>query len=104
MQQIPAWWKRLMMDAAFTKQLRCRWEGLRMGAFSDASMLAMLDGYREETDEAEERDHQTWKILGTYVWPNPYVGQTYSDELTYLKTWLTARAAWLDQNMPGTCP
>jgi hypothetical protein len=38
------------------------------------------------------------------VWPNPYVGQTYEDELSHLKTWITARAAWLDANMPGTCP
>lgn len=104
MQQIPAWWKRLMMDAAFTKELRCRWQSLRTGTFSDGAMLAMLDTYREATKVAEVRDHETWKVIGTYVWPNPQVGQTYDEELTYLKTWLTARAAWLDQNMPGTCP
>lgn len=104
MQQIPAWWKRLMLDPAFTKELRCRWESLRTGSFSDGAILAMLDDYREATKEAEVRDHQTWKVIGTYLWPNPYVGQTYDDELTYLKTWVTGRAAWLDANMPGTCP
>jgi hypothetical protein len=104
MQQIPAWWKRLMLDAAFTKELRCRWNDLRTGAFADGEMLAMLDQYREATKVAEVRDHETWKVIGTYVWPNPYVGQTYEDELSHLKTWITARAAWLDANMPGTCP
>jgi hypothetical protein len=102
--QIPAWWKRLMTDAAFTKALRCRWKELRKGILTDASLLAKLDGYAEELKVAEPRDHQRWDTLGNYVWPNPYVGQTYSDEINYLKSWLTDRAAWLDQNMPGVCP
>lgn len=102
--RVPDWWVSLMADPAFSTKLRCRWEALRKGVLSDASLAARLDGYRAELALAEPRDHQTWKTLGTYVWPNPYIGQTYEDELGYLKTWITERSAWLDQNMPGTCP
>jgi len=41
--------------------------------------------------------------LGTYVWPNNFIGQTFAEEINYLKTWLSNRLAWLDANMVGTC-
>ncbi len=34
------------------------------------------------------------------MWPNAYIGQTYADEVGYLKTWLTQRLAWMDASMP----
>jgi hypothetical protein len=103
-ERIPAWWKLLMADPAFKKALRCRWEELRKGTLSDAKLIAKIDAYREEVKVAEPRDHMKWETLGTYVWPNPFIGQTFADEIGYLKQWLTDRAAWLDQKMPGTCP
>ncbi|MGL4608953.1 MAG: hypothetical protein ACRCYY_04600 [Trueperaceae bacterium] len=37
--------------------------------------------------------------MNTYIWPNRFVGATYESEITYLKTWLETRLAWLDANM-----
>ena len=54
-------------------------------------------------EEAQTRNFQKWSVLGTYLWPNNYVGATYAEEIAYLKTWITDRAAWLDANMFGTC-
>ena len=102
--RIPTWWPKLMSDPAFTGKLRCRWEELRKGILKDSSMMARLDSYGPFLPLAEPRDHQQWPVLGKYVWPNPYVGQTYGDELKYLRTWIQQRAAWLDANMPGVCP
>lgn len=102
-QRIPTWWPKLMSDPAFTKILRCRWEDLRKGILSDASMMARLNNYLPFFPLAEPRDHQAWPVLGKYVWPNPYVGQTYMDEFSHMQSWIQQRVAWLDLNMPGFC-
>ena len=41
--------------------------------------------------------------MGNYVWPNYYVGNTYQDELVFLKTWISNRLAWIDSNILGHC-
>lgn len=101
--QIPDWWLFLMADPVFTKALRCRWESLRTGVLSDAAMLQMIDGYRDEVKLGEPRDHATWGTIGMYVWPNYFVGNSYAEEIDYMKQWLVDRTAWLDVNLPGTC-
>jgi hypothetical protein len=50
-----------------------------------------------------QRHYQKWPILSTYVWPNNYIGQTYQEEINYLKTWIQNRTAWMDANMFGSC-
>jgi len=52
-------------------------------------------------DEAKTRNFERWPVLGQYVWPNPFVGNTYQEEINYLKNWIVNRITWLDQNMIG---
>jgi hypothetical protein len=40
--------------------------------------------------------------LNTWVWPNNFVGGTYSAELNYLKNWIADRFFWMDNNLPGS--
>ena len=54
-------------------------------------------------DDAQQRNFQQWPTLGTYVWPNYYVGNTYQDELNFFKTWIGDRLVWLDNNILGNC-
>ncbi|HQF41428.1 MAG TPA: T9SS type A sorting domain-containing protein, partial [Ignavibacteriaceae bacterium] len=42
-----------------------------------------------------------WPVLGVWVWPNYYVGETYTDEINYLKNWISARLNWMENNMIG---
>lgn len=60
------------------------------------SMALML------TDPAA-RNYNRWPILGTYVWPNNFIGNTYQEEIDYMKQWLLGRLTWMDNNMFGTC-
>ena len=53
--------------------------------------------------DAADRNFNKWPTLGTYVWPNNFIGNTYQEEIDYLKTWLVARLNWLDANMYGSC-
>ena len=53
-------------------------------------------------EAAAARNFERWPVLGEYVWPNDFgaVERTsYAEEVDYLKTWLLARAAWIDQEL-----
>jgi hypothetical protein len=54
-------------------------------------------------DLAQERNFDKWNVLGTYVWPNNYIGNTYQEEVDYLKFWIDERVNWMDNNIPGEC-
>lgn len=101
--EIPFWWERLMQDTLFQNNLRCRWESLRTTILHTDSVWAMIDSSINVLGPAIDREFYRWPRLGMYVWPNNYVGQTYADEINYLKTWIQARLTWLDKNIPGKC-
>lgn len=100
---VPFWWQKLMTDTAFVNELRCHWNYRRQGMWHNDSITAYIDSLAAYIDDAQQRNFQRWPVLGTYVWPNNYVGNTYTQELQYLKNWLLNRAAWIDANLPGTC-
>lgn len=98
--QIPFWWKRLLQDSAFRTQLGHRWTSLRAGALATANVLAYVDSVSGVLNaEAQQRNFQQWPILGTYVWPNYFIGATYQQEINWLKDWITYRLEWLDINL-----
>jgi hypothetical protein len=103
---VPFWWERFMKDKTFTNKLALRWETLRAGKFSVASINDDIDSiYTLLNHEAAARNFQAWDVMGEYVWPNQvYQGQTYPSEVQYLKTWISNRMAWLDANMPKYSP
>jgi hypothetical protein len=47
-------------------------------------------------DESQQRNFQRWPVLGEYVWPNYYVGNTFQQEVDWLKNWIDQRMDWLD--------
>ena len=100
--QIPFWWDRFMTDTAFTNQLRCRWEELKVTALSVYYLHNYIDSMGAYLNESQQRNFQQWPTLGQYVWPNPSpIPTTYQGELNELKTFIAARWAWLDANIPG---
>ena len=46
--------------------------------------------------DAIERNYNRWPNLGTYLWPNYYVFDTYEEEIAYLKLWTKNRLNWMD--------
>jgi len=100
----PDWWPRMLEDSIYTRRLRCRWEELRAGCLHTDSVNAWIDSVAGYLDESQERNFTQWDILGEYVNWNYFVGDTYEEEIDYLKWWFRARSSWLDQNLPGYCP
>ncbi|MEM8556758.1 MAG: CotH kinase family protein [Bacteroidota bacterium] len=97
---VPFWWRRLLESSAFTRAVVARWEELRRGPYHPDTLDALIDTQAALLDEAQARNFAQWPVLGEYVWPNPFVGQTYDDEVAYLRTFLRDRGAWLDANLP----
>jgi hypothetical protein len=99
--QIPFWWNRLLEDPVFVDQLKNRWNSLRGSVFSDGFVQAKIDGYIDTLTKAGSIDanFMKWPILGTYVWPNNFVGTSYFEEKNYLKDWISDRLTWLDSNI-----
>lgn len=99
------WWDRLMEDGEFVYHQKQRWEELRAGVFRTDVVLAFIDSTAEYLQEAQEINFTRWPILGEYVWDNPYWGDTYQEDLDYMKNWITERFDWIDRNIPeGTIP
>lgn len=101
--QNPFWWEKMVQDPQFAKELNCTWQTMRMGAFHTDSILDYIDTIAAYLDESQARNFVRWPILGQYVWPNNFIGVTYAEEIGYLKTWITDRLNWMDQNMFGSC-
>lgn len=91
------WAPQLLKDPDFRKRYNDRWLELRAGVFSDANLMALVDGSVAELEGAIQRNFKRWAILGQYIWPNmPPIPTTYEGEIDRLRGWLQARLTWLD--------
>lgn len=94
--QPPFWWKKLFEDPDFAALMRDRWWELRGGVLSTPSVESTIDSLFGLLSEAQARNFERWPVLGEYVWPNAFIGQTYAEEMQYLKSWVSSRVQWLD--------
>lgn len=96
--QVPFWWERLLEDPNYVSKLKARWQALRGSSLSDAAIFSRITTYSNvlTTAGAVEKNFSTWPVLGVYVWPNNFVGNTYAEELGHLNSWLEDRLQWLD--------
>ena len=97
--QVPFWWKKLFSDINFKRKIALRWQELRANEFSKANIFSIIDSLTTLLDESGVRNFIKWPVLGVYVWPNAYIGQTYSDEIDYLKNWITNHFNWMDEEL-----
>lgn len=97
------WWARTLQDSWFSNQLYCRWEELFTSVMSSESINEMIDSSLLVLDEAISRNFIRWPILGSYVWPNSFVGTNYFHEINYLRDWIGERLNWMNDRWGGRC-
>jgi hypothetical protein len=97
--EIPFWWDKLRSDPYFNTLLKYRWDELRNREFSNSRIFEFIDSCANLLKDAQQRNFTKFDILDTYVWPNPYVGGTFDNEVNYLKSWIAQRLDWLDSQM-----
>jgi len=100
---IPFWWEKLLQSPTYANGLKCRWEELRNGVLRTDNINYFIDSVAAYIEEGRIRNFQRWPIIGQYVNWNGFVGQTYLEDLNYLKTYIENRSIWIDNNLPGNC-
>jgi hypothetical protein len=100
---IPFWWEKLLTDSTYSNGLKCRWEFLRKGPLHIDTLHNFIDSLANKLADARIRNFQQWPIIGVYVNWNGFVGNTYQEDVDFLKWYLENRIAWMDTNLPGTC-
>ena len=100
----PFWTTNLMIDPVFKNKLAKRWNEVKNNTFSINSLTNFMEENILLTAEARERNFAKWKDLfnpAVYTWPNKNRFSNYEDEVNYLKTWISQRTAWLNNNLPS---
>jgi hypothetical protein len=90
------WFTRLFEDTEFSARYNERWWQLRRGQFSDDSLKKRINMNALLLHEAQQRNFTRWPVLNRYVWPNYFVGPTYSSEVAWMRDWLMGRTKWID--------
>ena len=87
---MPFWWPRLMEDPLFRNALKTRWSGLRLSTLSNAELLYLVDQTSAylENNGAVDRNYNKW---------DQGIGVDYSSSVENLKSYLEARAQWMDE-------
>lgn len=97
------WFRRLLEDPFFSSRFECRWLELRSGLFSDANINHLIDSTANLISGSVDRNFTQFPVLGIYVWPNQFVGETYEEEIEFLRYWVLDRLKWMDENMVQDC-
>jgi len=97
------WFRRMMEDFRFVNELSCRWHDLRAGVFDDQVIMNYIDSLTNALQVPIRKNFKKWPVLGVYVWPNYFIGDTHQEEVDFLKSWLIERLHWMDENIPESC-
>lgn len=89
---VPFWWKRLLQDTVYTRDMKCRWTQLRSTVLSNANIYHIMDSVANYVSVASARHYSQFNLT-----------LNYQTEVNNLKTWIGKRLVWMDANMPGNC-
>jgi hypothetical protein len=100
----PFWWRRMMEDTVFVRELIDRWQFLRTNKLHINTIHNLVDSCVASLHGMEQHNFDVWPMFHfTQLWPRPwlYSGQskTYSEEIEFLKRWLSDRLEWMDMNI-----
>lgn len=96
------WVDKMLQDPWFKNLTNCRWNELRQTTLSNAVLFGRIDSFYNHLKEASVRDSTQWQTIGTYVWPNGWVANSWDGEIDSMKLWMTNRLIWMDANMYTT--
>ena len=97
--QMSFWWELIWQDDYFQDKISERYTELRSTVFSEDHIYGMIDSLVIELGSSVDRNFSKWPILGTYIWPNYYVFDTFDQEINYLKSWISDRLNWMDSQI-----
>lgn len=90
---------RMLQDEDFAQLFEDRWYELRQGMLHTDSLFAYMDSLASYIEKPRERNYYVWPVIDEYLFFPNYVSQTYEEEIDNIKGWLSARLAWIDNNI-----
>ena len=96
---VPFWTKKIFNDPLFKNKLAKRWNELKNTVFNLTGILNYIDQTVIDINIPISRNFVRWPIIGEYQWPEYYVGESYKQEVLYLKGWIIHRYNWIDANI-----
>lgn len=87
------WYNRLFQDDSFVSKVKKRFSYFKS---NENFILDKIDSHAEHLKWAQKENDEKWKTIGTYVWPNPVVYDSYNEEVDHLKKWYSERMNWLE--------
>ena len=94
------WFYKLIQKDSFEARFIARFNDIMNNHFD--AFIAEIDYVSGQLYPHAIRNFEKWDILGIYVWPNPQEmveANTYSKQISYLKTYLTMRKDWLQNEL-----
>jgi hypothetical protein len=91
-----SWFRRLFEDPDFAQRYVDRWAQLRTNVFATSNVLARIDAMAKQLNDAQARNFSRWEIMGVDISPNFFVGNSYGEEIDWMKEWTTKRLAWME--------
>jgi len=88
------WMSRLFEDPAFAKQVAARFRHFKS---NEAALISYIETNAVKLKWSAIENNNKWQTLYAGIWPNENIVVSYNDEVIKLKTWFTARMAWLDK-------
>ena len=86
------WWNRMFRDIDFFQKYIDRFQLLRQSEFSKVNINSIIDGMADELREAQKRNLSKWNQR-----PRSAYGGTYEGEVQHMKTWLSRRITFMEQ-------
>jgi spore coat protein CotH len=97
---IPFWWEKLLADKTFKLALEDRYFELRKTVLSNSNIFNKIDSLSSICLSSNSDNFKKWPVLNSEdFWPNYFIGETYNDEINYLKSWIKKRLHFLDKNI-----
>lgn len=105
LESMPMWWQAMMQDPSFQNRLKCRWTDFRQSFMDTDSLMNWIIADTTFLSDAIARNFEKWNdFIGASIWIEPFpIPQSYEEEISTMKTWISNRLNWMDANMPGDC-
>ena len=87
------WIERLFQDEKFINKVKIRYKYF----YNNKNfIIEKARIYSNQIKQSRINNESVWNILGKYIWPNYFIGNSFEDEQIYFENWIIDRMDWLN--------
>ena len=90
------WIERLFEDQKFVDRVKTRYKYF----YNNKNfIIEKARTYSNQIEQPRINNESVWNILGKYIWPNYFIGNSFDDEQIYFENWINDRMDWLNSEI-----